>query len=270
MSVSSLRGKVALITGASSGIGQATATLFSRLGALMTITGRNAANLEETKKQCVKAGAKPDDVLVHAADVTNTEQLRSLVEETVKRFGHLDVLINNAGAGSADGVVGCSIAQDIELYDHVMNVNSRSVVVLTQIALPHLKKSKGVIVNTSSIGSTRPLPTFLYYQMAKAAIDHFTRNLAVQLGPEGVRVNAVNPGFIKSHFTDRYGLPQEHITAYEKSAAASTALKRAGKPEDIAEAIAYLASDQSSYMTGHMLVVDGGLSIAQYRDTSGH
>uniref|UniRef100_A0A914W3W9 Uncharacterized protein n=2 Tax=Plectus sambesii TaxID=2011161 RepID=A0A914W3W9_9BILA len=264
--------KVIIVTGASSGIGQSTAELLAKEGAKVAITGRSEKGLEETKQLMLKAGGNEEKILTIAADVTNEEDTKRIVAETVKKFGKLDILVNNAGAGTMEGYPDSSIAQPLLVYDYINNLNARSVIALCQEAIPHLKASKGNIVNVSSIGSLRASPNFMYYQMAKAALDHFTRILAAQLAPEGVRVNVVNPGAIRTNWLARTGIPQAAVDALEKSwLNVWLPMRRVGEPIEIAKTIAFLASDDASYITGQMIVADGGAVIATVpmpKDTS--
>uniref|UniRef100_A0A914VTE0 Uncharacterized protein n=1 Tax=Plectus sambesii TaxID=2011161 RepID=A0A914VTE0_9BILA len=254
--------KVVIITGASSGIGQATAVLFAKRGASIAITGRSEKNLQATRDLAIKAGGTDDKILLIVADVTKEEDTKRIIDETVKKFGQLDVLVNNAGGGTLEGFNDSHFNQPLKVYDYVNNLNMRSVIALCQEAIPHLKKTKGNIVNVSSIGSSRPMPGYTYYQVAKASLDHLNRCLAVALGPEGVRVNNVNPGIIRTNFNQAMGVPDETVKKLEDAwVKPNVPLRRPGEPIEIATTIAFLASDEASYITGQMIIADGGTCI---------
>ncbi|EGT41853.1 hypothetical protein CAEBREN_08002 [Caenorhabditis brenneri] len=220
-------GKVAIVTGSSNGIGRATAVLFAKEGAKVTITGRNAQRLEETKKQILAAGVCDQHINSLVADVTKDSDLDKVLETTLSKFGRLDILVNNAGAAIPDANGATGTAQSVENYDEIMNLNMRSVIALTKKAVPHLTKTKGEIVNISSIASgPRSNPELVHYSVAKAALDQYTRNISLDL------IQYVIPAGVM------------------------------GKPDDIAESIAFLCDRRvSSYIIGHQLVVDGGTSL---------
>lgn len=163
--------KVVIITGASSGIGAGTAVHFSKLGAKVTITGRNEENLRKTASKC------EGEVLSIIAEMTNEADRLKIIDETISRFGKIDVLVNNAGIG-LDGTI---LTTTLEKFDNVMNTNVRSVFHLTQLATPHLIATKGNVVNISSVTAVRAFTNFLVYCMSKAAIDQFTKCVALEL-----------------------------------------------------------------------------------------
>ena len=178
-----LNGKVALITGASSGIGAATAKLFSKLGATLALSGRNVENLEKVAKEC--EGAKKP--LLIKADLGIEEDTKLVLDKTISELGKIDILINNAGVLEMGTIENTSLEQ----YDRVMNVNLRAVYHLTMLATPHLIETKGNIVNVSSVNGIRSFPGVLAYNISKAGLDQFTRCVALELAPKGVRVNSV-------------------------------------------------------------------------------
>lgn len=163
--------KVVIVTGASSGIGAGAAIHLSKLGAKVVITGRNEENLKETAAKC------QGEILSIVADVNSELDRVKIIDETVKKFGKIDVLVNNAGLGEAGNI----LTTTMEQYDKVMNTNVRSVFHLTQLATPHLIKTKGNIVNISSVAGPRQFPNILAYCMSKAAIDQFTKCVALEL-----------------------------------------------------------------------------------------
>uniref|UniRef100_A0A914VZ53 Uncharacterized protein n=1 Tax=Plectus sambesii TaxID=2011161 RepID=A0A914VZ53_9BILA len=258
-------GKVVIVTGASTGIGRATAELFAQRGAKVAITGRNAESLEKTRQLCEKAaGGSADKVHVVIADVTKEEDTKRIIAETVNKFGQLDVLVNNAGAGTKPGYNDSHFTQPLEVFDYVMNLNARSLIALDQEAIPHLKKTKGNIVNVSSIGAFKAFPALAYYCMAKAAIDQLNRVLAIDLAKEGIRVNNINPGPVRTEFTTAMGMPDASQDWMEENIVKPNCpLGRSATPEEMATVIAFLANnDEARFVTGQLLVADGGTSIS--------
>ncbi|XP_066433154.1 3-oxoacyl-[acyl-carrier-protein] reductase FabG-like [Eleutherodactylus coqui] len=250
--VVSLSGKVCLVTGASSGIGAGTALLFSRLGARLALNGRNEENLKETARRCEEfCDQKP---LLVPGDLTDEAVLRGMVEQTVAHFGQLDVLVNSGGILAMGGIEDTTL-QD---YDRVMNVNVRSLLFLTQLAVPHLIKTKGNIVNVSSVNGQRSFPGVLAYCMSKAAVDQLTRCAALDLASKQVRVNAICPGVIITEVHRRAGLDEAQYTQFLQRTQHTHALGRPGTVEEVARTIAFLASDAASFITGVTMPVDGG------------
>ncbi|XP_053697785.1 3-oxoacyl-[acyl-carrier-protein] reductase FabG-like [Sabethes cyaneus] len=250
-----LKGKVILITGASSGIGAATAKYLTELGATAVLTGRNAENLNQIGAECEAVGkAKP---LLIVADVTKEADNVRVIETTIAKFGKLDVLVNNAGKGTGGSIENTTLEQ----YDDIMTTNVRAVFHLTQLAVPHLIKSKGNIVNVSSVAGTRSFANSLVYCISKSALDQFTRCTALELAPKQVRVNSVNPAVIITDFHKRLGMDDAAYDAYLKHSAQMHALGRVGRASEVASAIAFLAGDTASFITGTTLCVDGGKNV---------
>ena len=245
-----LNGKVALITGASSGIGAATAKLFSKLGATLALSGRNVENLEKVANEC-EGSKKP---LLIKADLGIEEETKLVLDKTISELGKIDILINNAGVLEMGTVENTSLEQ----YDRVMNVNLRAVYHLTMLATPHLIETKGNIVNVSSVNGIRSFPGVLAYNISKAGLDQFTRCVALELAPKGVRVNSVNPGVIITELQKRGGLNDEAYSNFLERSKQTHALGRPGNVDEVAEAISFLASDNASFTTGCNLPVDGG------------
>lgn len=245
-----LAGKVVIVTGASSGIGAATALFLSKLGAKLTLVGRNVENLEKVSKDCQKCSP----AYVVQADLTKEQDIEKIVTSTVKQYGQLNVLVNNAGIIETGTIENTSLAQ----YDKLMNTNVRSIYYLTMLAVPHLIKTKGNIVNVSSVNGIRSFPGVLAYNVSKAAVDQFTRCVALELAAKGVRVNCVNPGVILTELQKRGGLNNEQYAAFLERSKETHALGRPGKPDEVAAAIAFLACDLASNITGVSLPVDGG------------
>lgn len=247
----SFDGKVALVTGASSGIGAETARQLAASNCWLSLVGRNEENLKKVGDECQQNGIPKDKVLLIIADFAIEEDVRRVAKTTIDHFGRLDILINNAGMG----IPGNILNSNIEDYDRLIQVNVRSVVLLTNLCVPKLIESKGSIVNVSSIAATRPMTNMVAYSMSKAAIDQFTRVSALELAPKGVRVNAVNPGTILTPIHERSGRDLAQVVELAKTL---HPLGRAGKPEECAKAILFLASDAASFTTGDMFDVSGG------------
>ncbi|CAG2178902.1 unnamed protein product, partial [Oppiella nova] len=205
-----------------------------------------------------KVSPKQSKALEVVADVTKPEDLRRLVDTTVKHFGKLDVLVNNAGAGITANI------SDKNFYDNylkVMQINLNSVVYLTHICVEHLEKTKGNVINISSIGGMRAFLDFGPYCMAKCAMDMFTKCMAAELGPKRIRVNVINPGPIRTEFLTAMGSSQaESDKVFD--AFAVVPVGRAGLSDDVADSILYLASDHAAFVTGTNLISDGGAVAA--------
>lgn len=245
--------KVVLITGASSGIGAGTAELFAARGAWLVLVGRNEQNLAKTAAKCKPTHDAPNPLQL-IADVTNEADVVRVIAETIKAFKKLDVLVNNAGILDQGSIETATLEQ----YDRVMTTNVRSVFHLTLLAVPHLIKTKGNIVNVSSVCGIRSFPNVLVYNLSKSALDQFTKCTALELAAKGVRVNAVNPGVIVTDIHKRGGMDDETYNNYLEHSKTTHALGRAGDVLEVAESIAFLASERASYTTAVLLPVDGG------------
>lgn len=249
---SSFEGKVVIVTGASSGIGAEVALQLSQQGASVILVGRNESNLKDVHSKC-----KSGDHLVVIADLREPKQVEEVIEKTLAKYNRLDVLVNNAGAGKYGGVQDMSM----EDFDWIMNLNLRSVVQLTKLAIPHLIKAKGNIVNVSSVAGMNAFAGVTNYCMSKAALDQFTKCTALDLAPLGVRVNSVNPAVIVTEFHKNLGMKEDNYAEYLANCARTYPLKRVGIPSDVADAILYLAKDSSSFITGVLLPITGGKHI---------
>ncbi|KAF8368174.1 hypothetical protein PRIPAC_86003 [Pristionchus pacificus] len=248
---------VAIVTGASSGIGKGTALLFAERGYGVCLTGRNTEALAAVKQKAIDRGAKEDQLVIIAGDLHDECTARSIVEGTMERFGRIDALVNSAGVLVGDPVLKCPLAA----YDRVMDVNVRSMIQLTQLALPHLIESKGTVVNVSSIAGPCPFPGLTYYCISKAAVDQFTKCLALEMAPHGVRVNAVCPGVIITGMQQQNAPNEEMYQQFLKKCSITHALGRAGTVDEVGKAILFLAGPDSSFTTGHLLKIDGGRGL---------
>lgn len=245
--------KVIVITGASSGIGAAAALLYAKQSAKVVLVGRNEESLHKVAKQC--EDTKSIKPLVIKAELSLDDDVKKIVAQTIDRFGRIDVLINNAGVG-----VRGSILEGVELLDRAMATNLRAVYHLTSLAAPHLIKTKGCIVNVSSVAALRPIKDvdYLPYCVSKAALDQFTKCVAVELGRHGVRVNSVNPGGTNTPFAETAGFTKEQVSELYKSRSSLYPLGKMAESEEVADLILYLSSDRARSITGGIYVIDNG------------
>ncbi|XP_030028890.2 3-oxoacyl-[acyl-carrier-protein] reductase FabG [Manduca sexta] len=250
------KNKVVLITGASSGIGAATAIKLAKESAKIAIVGRNKTKLLNVSVKCENLGTKP---LVIIADVTKDEDVVRLVNETVTYFGKLDVLVNNAGS-----VFRGSIFADnaINVFDMMMNTNLRSAVHITNLAAKHLVESKGCIVNVGSIGGRGFfVPENFSYGVSKAGLEYFTKSAALEFSSKGVRVNVVLPGPTITDCLDSSGLDEDGKVQQWRKLGGKTALGKVSEADEIADVIVFLASDKAKSVTGASYVVDNGMLL---------
>jgi NAD(P)-dependent dehydrogenase (short-subunit alcohol dehydrogenase family) len=243
--------KVAIVTGATSGIGLATAQAFAREGAALVLVGREGTALAAASDAVRSAGGRAATCRV---DVTEADAARRIVAEAVQRFGAVDVLVNAAGVIAS----GTLEATTDEVWDLMMAVNVRAPFRLMREAAPHLIASKGTIVNVSSVNGLRSFPGVLAYCASKAAVDQLTRCAAIELAPQGVRVNAVNPGVTVTNLHRRSGMDEAQYAAFLERSKTTHPLGRPGDPTDVAALILFLASARASWMTGETIPIDGG------------
>ena len=249
-----LRGKVAIVTGSASGIGRATARLLASEGASVVV-----ADLDEDGAQSVvgEIEAAGGSALAQQVDVSDEEAIRAMISATVETYGGLDILHNNAAAlGPARPGRDMDIASmDVDVWDRTMAVNLRGVMLGCKHAIPAmLERGGGSIVNTTSGSAQRGDLSIPAYGVSKGGVDTLTKYVAAQYGKRGIRCNAIAPGLILTHGVENFGgeayvqmLEEHHLTP------------RVGRPEDIAHAVLYLASDEASFVTGQILNVDGGI-----------
>ncbi|KQQ25012.1 3-oxoacyl-ACP reductase [Methylobacterium sp. Leaf123] len=242
-------GKVVIVTGSGSGIGAATARRFAQDGASVVLNGRTREKLER-----VTADLEPDRVLVQTGDVSDQGDAEALIAAAVERFGRLDILVNNAGVVPTGPLLEASVTD----WRRVMAIDVDGVFFCTRAALPHLIRSGGNIVNVSSVSGLGGDWNMSFYNAAKGAVSNFTRSLALELGERGVRVNAVNPGLTFTDLTE----DMKGDTALMKRFAERIPLGRGAEPDEVADVIAFLASEDARYVTGVNLPVDGGLTAS--------
>lgn len=245
--------KVVIVTGASSGIGAEAAVQFSKYGAQLALVGRNLENLQKTAKFISEKEPKNENLLIKA-DVTVESDVEQIIKLTLEKYGKIDVLVNNAGILRNGTIENTSLAQ----YDELMRMNMRSIYHLTMLAVPHLIKTQGNIVNVSSVNGIRSFPGVLAYNVSKAAVDQFTRCVALELAPKNVRVNSVNPGVTVTNLHKNGGMDKETYQKFLENTKNTHALGRPGTASEVANGILFLASDQSTFITGASLPIDGG------------
>lgn len=254
--IMSFSNKVVIITGASSGIGAATALHFAKEGANVVVVGRNETRLKEINEKISKIGKKP---LILNADVGKNDDAKRIIQETIQKYGQIDILINNAGI---TGYANVDEEKIIDIFDSIMNTNLRGVVLLTSLASPYLKKTKGNIVNVSSVAAVSTMGRYRFgaasYCTSKAALNQFSRNCALELAQSGIRVNIVSPGPVPTNFRQAAGIVNPD---YEATGKQITALQKLIQPEEVADVIVYLASDKAKSITGSDYVIDAGTLV---------
>lgn len=245
---------VAMITGATSGIGRAVAKRFAAAAAQVIIIGRDQAALKKVEQEIENAGGTSISL---AVDVTIDDEVRDAFASAISATSRLDVLINAAGHISSGTIENTTLPA----WDSMMNVNLRSVFSLMQLATPHLIQTKGNIVNISSVTGLRSFPGVLAYCVSKAAVDQLTRCAALELAPKGVRVNAVNPGVVVTEIHKRGGMNEENYEKFLEHSKTTHPLGRVGNADEIAELVFYLASEKASWITGATYQIDGGRAL---------
>lgn len=246
--------KVILLTGASSGIGAACAEYFGKEGALLALVGRNAGKFELVAERLRSKGIETEPLIILADVSVDAERI---ISETIEKFGRLDILINNAGFAVFDSLD----AMEMTDYDAMMSTNVRAVVQLTKLAVPHLIESNGNIINVSSGLATIAIPHAVAYAISKTMIEQFTKCLAMELGPKGVRVNCIGPGVIDTEFHTTQGVTEDQYSFMCENYKRIHPIKRMGTKEDCVNGIAYLAGERANFVTGLILPIDGGLGV---------
>jgi len=249
-----MEGKVAIVTGASSGIGRASALEFSRNGTSVVAVGRIESDLNSLRDESRDLAGV---IRPHLADVTELSQVDRLISETADHFGQIDVLVNAAGILKPGNIENTTLDE----WDKMMGINVRSVFYLMQACLPYLENTKGNIVNVSSVTGLRSFPNVLAYCVSKAAVDQLTRCSALELAPKGIRVNAVNPGVVVTNIHKRGGMSDSDYEKFLLNSKNTHPLGRPGKPEEVAALIYFLASDKAEWVTGATYSIDGGRAL---------
>ncbi|HEY2954223.1 MAG TPA: glucose 1-dehydrogenase [Candidatus Eisenbacteria bacterium] len=249
--------RVVLVTGASSGIGRACARALGREGARVVAAGRRRERLDEVVADVRAAGG---DAVAIEGDVREEATCRAWVGEAVGRYGGLDGLVNAAGVLSA----GSAFETAPDEWDRMMDTNVRSIYLLTRAAAPELIRRKGSVVNLSSVAGLRPYVGIAAYCVAKAAVDMYTRCAALDFAPHGVRVNAVNPGVVVTELhTVTHAVPD--YPAFLERSKTTHPIGRVGQPEEVANLVLFLLSDEAGWITGVTYSIDGGRALASAR-----
>ncbi len=255
----SLKGKVALVTGGSRGIGQGIAFALAKAGAKVIVTSRKLQDLESTAAEIKASGG---EALVLPAHLGKMEEIKKVVGEVTGRYGRLDILVNNAGASPAMGSV---LESDERLWDTIMNLNLKGLYFLSQEAAKVMKnQGGGKIINIASIDGFKPEPFMSVYSISKAGVRMITKAFAAELAPFNIQVNTIAPGPISTKMMDShwFHLSPEEARKAKENLEKHLPMRRTGYPDDIAGAAVYLASEASAYTTGTEIVIDGGFLLA--------
>ncbi len=244
-----LDGKVAVVTGGNSGIGLATAHLFQREGATVIVTARNQQRLEESK------AAVGEGIEIFTADVGHVDQIEALFEHVGNKHGRVDIVFANAGLGTLSPF---DMVEE-DYFDRMITVNLKGAFFCVRKALPWMKEGGSVIFNTS-IANTKGYPNSSVYSATKSGLRSLARTLTSELLPRGIRVNAVSPGIVITPMFGKLGMSMEEGEALAQSMSEAAPIQRYGDPQEIASTVLFLASDESSFISGIEVVADGGLS----------
>src|SRR5438034_8970471 len=248
----SLHGKIALVTGGGRGIGKAITRRFAEAGASIVIASRKLENLQATAKEF---DSLPGRVVPLACHVGQKEQIENLVRETEARLGPADILVNNSATTIGQGP---ALAVTDEMLDKIVEINIMAALRLVRLVVPKMieRKRGGSIINIASMAGLRPQPGGLLYSFTKAGLIMMTRSWAQEFGPHNIRVNAIAPGLIQTDFSEFFWKEETRRRQYEKG----SPLQRIGQPEELAGIALYLASDEASFVTGQVMVADGGMT----------
>lgn len=248
----SLKGKVALVTGGGRGIGKAIAKRLAEAGADVVIASRKLENLEATAREL--AGL-PGKVVPIACHIGRVDQIENLIRETESKLGPVDILVNNSATNLGQGP---ALAITDEMLDKMIEINIKAAIRLIRLTVPKMieQKRAGSIINICSVAGIRPQYEGLLYSFTKAGLIMMTRNWAHEFGPHNIRVNAIAPGLIQTDFSEHFWKNEEYRSKLETT----QPIRRIGQPDEISFAALYLASDEASYVTGQVFVVDGGMT----------
>lgn len=246
----SLKGKTAIITGASKGIGESIARVYAKQGANVVVSSRKQEAVDQVAQSISSEGYTATGI---AANTGNMEDIQLLVDQTKEHYGSIDIIVNNAATNPVFGPV---INTDGDAFDKIMNVNVKGPFELVKKAVPHMNPG-GSIINISSVGGITPEPMLGIYSVSKAALVSLTKVLAKELGPGGIRANVICPGLIKTKFSEALWSNEELTAKMVKR----LPIPRIGEPDEMAGLALFLASDASSYCTGSVFTADGGFTI---------
>lgn len=247
-----LSGKVAIVTGASKGIGESMAGALAEFGASVVVSSRKQDAVDAVAGRFKESGWEATAIAAHTGDL---EQLKALVDGTIKQYGGVDVVVNNA---ATNPVFGPMLHADATVFDKIMHVNVRGPLELAKLAFPSMeKRGGGSIINIASVGGVHPEPMLGLYSVSKAALISLTKVMAAEWGPANVRANVVCPGLIKTKFSEALWNNEEIVNRFLEK----LPLKRIAEPEELGPLAAFLASDASSYCTGAVFTADGGVTI---------
>jgi dehydrogenase/reductase SDR family protein 4 len=248
----SLAGKVALVTGGGRGIGKAIARRLAEAGAAVVIASRKLENLEATAKEFASL---PGSVVPIACHVGRLDQLENLIHQTESQLGPVDILVNNSATNLGQGP---ALAVTDDMFDKIVEINVKAALRLVRLTVSKMieRKSGGSIINICSVSGLAPQPGGLLYSFTKAGLLMLTRSWAHEFGPHGVRVNAIAPGLIQTEFSQYFWKNPDYVGQLERT----QPIGRVGQPDEIGFAALYLASDEASFVTGQVLVVDGGMT----------
>jgi NAD(P)-dependent dehydrogenase (short-subunit alcohol dehydrogenase family) len=249
--MSSMKDKVIIVTGASSGIGRATALRFAKALATVVLVARSEDALHNLAGEITEAGG---NAKVIACDLLEEASVERVIKETVDEYGGIDVVVNAAGIIQSGSVETTSLAD----WDRMMAINVRSPFYLMQLAMPHLEKRGGNVVNVSSVTGVRAFPGVVAYCTSKAAMDQLTHCVALEMAPKGVRINAVNPGVVVTNLHKAGGMDEDAYAAFLEHSKTTHPLGRAGEADEVASAIYFLASPDAGWITGVSMPIDGG------------